>query len=61
MKLHKYVPLIIVAIALTVGVSNAQVQQKISEQELKDLLARIDADTDRFAKTADKAMGGFRP
>ena len=34
MKLHKYVPLIIVAIVLTVGVSNAQVQQKISEQEL---------------------------
>jgi hypothetical protein len=56
MKLHKYVSLIVVAIALTVGVSNAQVQQKISEQELKDLLARIDADTDRFAKTADKAM-----
>jgi hypothetical protein len=56
MKLHKYVPLIIVAIVLTVGVSKAQVQQKISEQELKDLLARIDTDTDRFAKTADKAM-----
>ena len=56
MKLHKYVSLIIVAIVLTVGVSNAQVQQKISEQELKDLLARIDTDTDRFAKTADKAM-----
>ena len=56
MKLHKYVPLIIVAIVLTVGVSNAQVQQKISEQELSDLLTRIDTDTDRFAKTADKAM-----
>ena len=56
MKLHKYVPLIIVAIVLTVGVSNAQVQQKISEQELSDLLTRIDTDADRFAKTADKAM-----
>jgi len=56
MKLHKYVPLIIVAIVLTVGVSNAQVQQKLSEQELTDLLTRIDSDTDRFAKTADKAM-----
>jgi len=56
MNLHKYVPLIIVAIVLTVGVSNAQVQQKISEQELSDLLTRIDTDTDRFAKTADKAM-----
>jgi len=56
MKLHKYVPLIIVAIVLTVGVSNAQVQQKISEPDLKDLLARIDTDTDRFAKSADKAL-----
>ena len=56
MKLHKYVPLIIVAIVLTVGVSNAQVQQKISEQELSDLLSRIDSDVERFAKTADKAM-----
>ena len=56
MTLHKYVPLIIVAIVLTVGVSNAQVQQKISEQELSDLLTRIDTDADRFAKTADKAM-----
>jgi len=56
MKLHKYVPLIIVAILLTVGGSNAQVQQKISEPDLKDLLGRIDADTDRFAKSADKAL-----
>ena len=56
MKLRKYVSLIIVAIGLTVGVSNAQVQKKISDQDLKDLLARIDTDTDRFAKTADKAM-----
>jgi len=56
MKLHKYVSLIIVAIALTVGVSNAQVQKKISDEELKDLLGRIDADTIRFAKSADTAM-----
>ncbi len=56
MNLHKYVPLIIVAILLTVRVSNAQVQQKISEPDLKDLLVRIDADTDRFAKSADKAL-----
>ena len=56
MKLHKYVSLIIVAIVLTVGVSNAQVKQNISEEQLKDLLTRIDTSTDRFAKTADKAM-----
>ena len=56
MKVLKYVSLIIVAIVLTVGVSNAQVQQKISEQELSDLLGRIDTDVERFAKTADKAM-----
>ena len=56
MKLHKYVPLIVVAIVLTLGVSNAQVQQKISEQDLKDLLVRLDADTDSFAKSADKAL-----
>lgn len=56
MKLHKYVSLIIVTIVLTVGVSNAQVQQKISEPDLKDLLGRIDANTDRFAKSADKAL-----
>jgi len=56
MKLHKYVPLIIVAIVLTVGVSNAQVQQKISEQDLKDLLGRIDVDAENFAKSADKAL-----
>lgn len=56
MKLHKYVSLIIVAIGLTLGVSNAQVKQNISEQDLKDLLIRIDAETDTFAKAADKAM-----
>jgi len=56
MKLNKYVPLIIVAIVLTVGVSNAQVQQKISEQDLVDLLGRIDADVESFAKSADKAL-----
>ncbi len=56
MKLLKYVSLIIVTIVLTVGGSNAQVQQKLSEQQLTDLLSRIDANTDRFAKTADKAL-----
>ncbi len=56
MNLHKHVALIIVAIGLTVGVSNAQVQKKISDQELKELLARIDTHTDSFAKSADKAM-----
>lgn len=56
MKLHKSILLSIVAIVLTVGVSNAQVQKNISDQDLKDLLIRVDADTDRFAKAADKAM-----
>jgi hypothetical protein len=56
MKLHKYVWLITVTIGLTVGVSNAQVQRNLSEEDLKELLTRIDTDTDRFAKTADKAM-----
>jgi hypothetical protein len=56
MKLRRYISLIVVALGLTVGVSNAQVQRKISDQDLKDLLTRIDGDTDRFAKTADKAM-----
>ena len=56
MKLHKTILLIIVAIVLTVGVSNAQVKQNISEEQLTDLLSRIDTSTDRFAKTADKAM-----
>jgi hypothetical protein len=46
----------IVAIVLSVGVSNAQVKQLISEEQLTDLLARVDTSTDRFAKTADKAM-----
>ena len=56
MKLHKYVSLIIVTIVLTVGVSNAQVQRNISEEDLKSLLTRIDTDLQRFAKSADKAM-----
>ena len=58
MKLHKGVSLMIVVIALTVGVSNssAQVKQNISEEQLTELLSRIDADTVRFAKSADKAM-----
>jgi hypothetical protein len=56
MKVHKYVTLIMVAIALTVGVSKAQVKQKISEAQLTELLSRIDTSTDSFAKAADKAM-----
>ena len=58
MKLHKGVSLMIVAIALTVGVSNssAQVPTSLSEQQLKDLLNSIDRNTDRFAKTADTAL-----
>lgn len=56
MKFYKYVSLIVVAIVLTVGVSNAQVKQNISESDLTDLLGRIDADAVRFAKSADKAM-----
>jgi DNA-binding TFAR19-related protein (PDSD5 family) len=56
MKLHKSILLSIVAIVLTMGVSNAQVQRNISDQDLKDLLSRIDTDTARFAKSADKAM-----
>ena len=56
MKIHRYVMLFMVAIALTVGVSNAQVKQKISEEQLKDLLSRINVSAERFAKTADKAM-----
>ena len=56
MKLQKSIMLSIVAIVLSVGVSNAQVKQLISEQQLTDLLARVDTSTDRFAKTADKAL-----
>ena len=56
MKLHKTIWLSIVAMVLTMGVSNAQVKQNISEEQLKDLLLRINASTDRFAQTADKAM-----
>ena len=56
MKLLKYMWLVIGAILLTAAVSNAQIEKKISDDDLKNLLARIDADTERFAKTADKAM-----
>ena len=56
MKLHKSILLSIVAIVLTVGVANAQVKQLISEEQLTDLLGRIDTSTATFAKTADKAM-----
>jgi len=55
MKVHKIL-LIIAAIVLTVGAANAQVKQLISEQQLTDLLARIDTSTDSFARVADKAM-----
>ena len=56
MKLHRTILLLIAAIVLTAGVSNAQVMQKISDQQLTDLLARIATSTDRFTKTADKAL-----
>jgi len=56
MQLHKSIVLATVAILLTVGIANAQVKQMISEEQLKGLLIRIDTSTDRFAKTADKAM-----
>jgi hypothetical protein len=56
MKLHKYVTLIMVAIALTVVTSNAQVKQNLTDQQLTDLLARIDTSTASFVKAADKAM-----
>jgi|SRR5687767_7980857 len=56
MKLYKHVTLSLVAIALTLGVANAQVKQKISEEQLTELLGRIDTATINFAKTADKAM-----
>src|SRR5688500_17676300 len=56
MKFHKTTLLIAAAIVLTVGVSNAQVKQNISEEQLFELLSRIDTSTDRFAKSADMAM-----
>jgi uncharacterized protein YukE len=56
MKLHTYVTLSIVAFVLSVGVSNGQVKQKISEDQLTDLLSRIDGTTEGFTKTADKAL-----
>jgi len=55
MKVHKIL-LIIAAIVLTVGVANAQVKQLISEDQLTELLARIDTSTENFARVADKAM-----
>jgi hypothetical protein len=56
MKLHKTMLLVIVTIVLTLGVSNAQVKQIISEEQLTDLLSRINTSAHRFAKSADKAM-----
>jgi len=56
MRLHKTIWAVIASIVLTVGVSNAQVKQKISEEQLTELLSRIDTSTGAFAKSADKAM-----
>jgi hypothetical protein len=56
MKLQKRILLIIAAIVTTLGVSNAQVKQNISEEKLTDLLGRIDVSTEHFVKSADKAM-----
>jgi len=56
MKLHRTIWLAIAAIVLTVGVSNAQVKQNISEEQLTALLSRIDASNASFVKSADKAM-----
>ena len=56
MKLQKRILLIIAAIVATLGVSNAQVKQNISEEKLTDLLGRIDVSTEHFVKSADKAM-----
>jgi hypothetical protein len=56
MKIHKTILSIIASIMLTVGVSNAQVKQKISEEQLTELLGRIATSTDTFSKAADKAM-----
>jgi hypothetical protein len=52
----KSILLIIVAIVLAVGVAKAQVPTGLSEQQLKDLLSRVDKDTESFAKSADKAL-----
>jgi hypothetical protein len=56
MKLHTKLLLVITAIVLTVGVSNAQVKQHISDQQLTELLRRIDASNTIFIESADKAM-----
>ena len=56
MRLDKTIWAVIASIVLTVGVSNAQVKQKISEEQLTELLSRIDTSTGAFAKSADKAM-----
>ena len=56
MKLHTRILVTIAAIVLTMGVSNAQVKQKISEEQLTDLLGRIDTSSANFVQSADKAM-----
>jgi DNA repair exonuclease SbcCD ATPase subunit len=51
--------LVVVAIALTCWVESTTAQTPtttLSAQELTDLFSRIDKDTERFAKTADKAL-----
>ena len=56
MKLHKTIWLTIAAMLLTVGVSNAQVKQQITDQQLTDLLARVATSTELFTRSADKAL-----
>lgn len=55
MKVHKIL-LIIAAVVITAGAVNAQVKQLISEDQLKELLVRVDTSTENFARVADKAM-----
>jgi len=56
MKPYRTILLIIAAMVLAVGVSNGQIKQNISDQQLTDLLGRIDTSTDVFAKSANKAL-----
>src|SRR5262245_63945470 len=45
-----------IVLTLCVSVMSAQTPTGISEQQVKDLLNRIDKNTDRFAKSADSAL-----
>src|SRR5262245_45449490 len=58
MKLAKHLQWVLAAIVLTVCAVtiNAQTQTTLSDQQLKELLNRIDKNTDRFAKSADKSL-----